>query len=439
MKMKKILAASAAILLLCLSFACAENAQVPASITRESARAFASKPDMRTLVIPEGVRVIEQYAFAETGLELVTLPASLEEMAGDAFDLNVQFIVYYGSKAQKLVDPYHIYKVISKDAPYDIEFEIEDHDGTAKAVITGYIGTDDEPYLPDEIEGALVYRIGPEAFRNSGIKSVRLPSSVEIIDDAAFSDCGLLASVAFSNGLNEIGAGAFENCTSLSNVALPDTLTAINNHAFAGCSQLTEITIPESVTSMGDWAFGGCSSLGKVVLPESVQGITNTVFKNCTALKEVTMSVDQEYTATVFDGCENVEVIHYTAGNGKKYNKQAGSSSYCLEYVSRRALKVLDFGEGITDIGDQAFDDKNTESPELCFVLETVRLPSTLKTIGYAAFRGLTYLTEVNLPDGLQSIDNEAFANCSSLIPPSIPGSVTYLGNDIFAGCKEPE
>jgi len=68
-----------------------------------------------------------------------------------------------------------------------------------------------------------------------------------------------------------------------------------------------------------------------------------------------------------------------------------------------RHVKKLVIGEGITDIGYEAF---GWAFPKL----EKLTLPSTLKTIGFEAFSG-TKLKNVVIPSGVQKIDDEAFSD----------------------------
>ena len=68
--------------------------------------------------------------------------------------------------------------------------------------------------------------------------------------------------------------------------------------------------------------------------------------------------------------------------------------------------------------------------------LTNVKLPSTLKSIGKAAFAGCSKLTDVTLPSTLDSIGDYAFAGCTALVSVTLPASVRVVGNGAYVHCS---
>ncbi len=73
----------------------------------------------------------------------------------------------------------------------------------------------------------------------------------------------------------------------------------------------------------------------------------------------------------------------YSSHDGILYNKNATKVVFCPRGVT--SAKVLD---GVTEIGDMAFF--------MCFDLESVKLPDTLKVVGKGAFQMMKHLRSVN-------------------------------------------
>lgn len=70
-----------------------------------------------------------------------------------------------------------------------------------------------------------------EAFIESGIESIKIPSTLKTIEANTFNKCKQLRSVEFSEGLEKIGARAFSN-SGIESVILPPSVKIINGHAF---------------------------------------------------------------------------------------------------------------------------------------------------------------------------------------------------------------
>ena len=106
--------------------------------------------------------------------------------------------------------------------------------------------------IPSEIDGLPVKEIGSYAFDGcSGITSVYVPGSVELIGQRAFRDCTSLESVTLCDGLLRIRGYAFEGCTSLTSIVIPstveslwsDSLSTTKGHTFLDCTSLREVFI----------------------------------------------------------------------------------------------------------------------------------------------------------------------------------------------------
>ncbi|WP_102338071.1 leucine-rich repeat domain-containing protein [Collinsella provencensis] len=97
-------------------------------------------------------------------------------------------------------------------------------------------------------------------------------------------------------------------------------------------------------------------------------------------------------------------------------------------------IKEVRAAEGVTTIPRMAFaSTQETSYSEL----RTFVSPSTLKTVGGAAFEGTSSLTEVSLNDGLEELQVVAFSG-TGIREISIPENVKF-GSDVFTYCTNLE
>ncbi len=94
----------------------------------------------------------------------------------------------------------------------------------------------------------------------------------------------------------------------------------------------------------------------------------------------------------------------------------------------RSEIKTVVITEGVTSIGDCAFED--------CTSLTSITIPDSVTSIGYGAFDDCVGLTSITIPDGVTSIGYGAFYNCHSLTSLTIPYGVTSIEGYTFAYCS---
>ncbi len=121
----------------------------------------------------------------------------------------------------------------------------------------------------------------------SELTSIIIPDSVTSIGTQAFRECSRLTSIDIPGSVTSIGLYAFYGCSGLISIVIPDSVTSIEDQAFYNCSGLQSVTIGNGVTSIGNSAFSGCSKLTSITIPDNVTSIGSSAFAGCSNLKEV--------------------------------------------------------------------------------------------------------------------------------------------------------
>ena len=347
------------------------------------------------------------------------------------------------------------------DMGYGYEFDVVYHPGSPDAagniVILDRFTVGTEEYV--------VTSIGRDAFReNNSIKSVSIPETVTEIGPSAFSFCGNLAIVQLPKTLTRIASNLFQGCSQLVSVNIPSSVLTIENWAFYGCSSLSSITLPSGLITIGRNVFSGTpwyNSLyddaptgpfyigplllgykgdkptGELVIKEGTTCIGFEAFHNCDGLNSVTFPESVVYVdQDAFEDCTGLKAVHITdlaAWCGIKFHYEVHSSSNPLNYAHHLYLngeEVTDLviPEGVTSIGDYAFDN--------CTALTSVTIPDGVTSIGAYAFRRCEGLINVTIPPSLTTIHSSAFIWCFNLDAVHISDlaawcCITYLSDGV--------
>ncbi|GJQ05124.1 leucine-rich repeat domain-containing protein [Capnocytophaga canimorsus] len=203
-------------------------------IIKESA--FSSSIALTSLMIPEGVTIIEGSAFYNCrALTTITLPQTLTEIGESAFK-----------------SCYELNNVV----------------------------------IPNEVK-----RLESDAFSDCReLTTITLSNQLTHIGDTAFNGCGKLASIELPETLEEIGISAFSDCKALTSITIPNKVTELSNSLFWGCSNLASITIGEEVTTIGEEVFRDCAKLTSINIPSKVTDIGKIIFSGCNSLVSITMN-----------------------------------------------------------------------------------------------------------------------------------------------------
>ena len=432
-----------------------------------------NQKSLKEVIFEGDVTYIGEQSFAGSGIEKITLPASLENVRSNAFRScealsGVYISDLYGFCSINFYDRYSNPLYYAHDL-----------------------------YLNGELVRDLRFPEGIAVVKNSlfsgaeSIVEVTFPGSVKEIASCAFENCTSLTKVTFAKGLERINSNAFRSCPALKTIDFADSSPFICNYAFSLCAGIevidsqsfetwteikyesdaanpfskqtalyfggepvTSVTFPESFTVIPDYLFTGLKSLKEVVfegkvtrigvssfsgtgieeieLPSSLKTIGAGAFSAC-PLK--TISIPASVTAVgagAFGSCSELEGVYITdlsAWCAIDFADYASNPLYPERdlYVNGELVTVLNVPSDVKTVKQYAFS--------RCSALEEVVLPEGLVSIGQYAFERCPNLKKVSFPSSLESIGDWAFDWCEALEETVFGGCSPEIEAHVFNGC----
>lgn len=291
--------------------------RIPASIISLNYTDFTNLKSLKSLSFEDDALITEipSLCFANLPLETVTLPKSLQKIGGkveaDSWTTSVRGVSMVGGAFERCT------KLQSITIPKNVEV-IEPsafHNSGLRSVIFEE-GSKIETLSGWTISGSYgANRIG--AFSSTNIETLSVPSNVIEIQDAAFANCSSLRSIDFSAAkslktiggcyddptMNGVTRGAFISCTGLQSLTIPASVEVIQAGAFDGCTGLVSIAFEANShlskisgayhrynsTSYNNviGAFSNCKNITKITIPASVEVIEAGAFLNCSSLTTI--------------------------------------------------------------------------------------------------------------------------------------------------------
>lgn len=354
---------------ICAFYGCSslESIKIPELVTKISDRTFYGCTNLSSISIPDSVTEIGNYAFSEcSSLTSINIPQGITSLGYQVF-----------TNCKKLS------KVIIPDIASWVELEII-HEISNPLMIAHHLYSDEETEITDLVIPEGVTKIGMFAFSGcSGLKSVTFPESLTNIGYGAFSNCSGIEDLFLSKSIMDIGEDAFKSC-GIQAVHIPD-LTAYCNITFRNSNSspfgyfssnlyvndqlIEDLVIPDNVNELKSYTFAKCKSLTSVTIPEGVSSIGYYTFANCRSLKSVTLPQSLQsigdgafrYCGDAIDGSDRWPVIGLETINIPSGMKSIGAEAFLGCY----AIKELNLPDSIVYIGERALHCQETtfESP----------------------------------------------------------------------------
>ena len=239
-------------------------------------------------------------------------------------------------------------------------------------------------------------------FANSGLEAVVLPSSVRAVSACAFQGCGRLRSVELNEGLQILGErwrggttqleGMAFAASGVESVRVPSTLRVLEAQTFYGCKNLKSAELAERLAKIGVGAFQE-SGLESVVLPASVRTVGAEAFYECSSLRSVRLNEGLEALGRKETVCGK-EHEGWVFAHSAVRNVRFPSSLREIAAWTFKDCKDLSRAElpgGLECIGEGCFHGSGVEE---------VVLPATLRKVGRGAFEGCDRLAVVLVEEG---------------------------------------
>lgn len=274
-----------------------------------------------------------------------------------------------------------------------------------------------------------VTNIGGYAFSGySGLTSVTIPNTVTLIGLEAFRNCTGLTTVVLPNGLTFIGESAFRDCSALTSISIPNTVTSVGKMAFYGCTSLTSLTIGSGLTVIDEETFRNCSALVSVTIPGNVSTIGYYSFSGCSNLS----------SATIGNGVDSIVAYAFNACGLTAISLPSSVVSIDASAFSRcndLAMMAVANNNPVFDSRDSCNAIIETATNTLVAGCNTSTIPSSVSSVGEAAFYYRTGLTSISIPEGVTSLQDGAFGY-TGLTSVTIPASVASIGMMTFYNCS---
>lgn len=402
-------------------------------VTAIANSAFANFTKLETIVMPDTIEYIGDYAFYGcTNLANIEFSKNITHLGAEAFEETAYVKNLDENKVHVISDI--LYKVGNNVIqPNTVLVKNEDSiiPDKFKGNQFNYVYFDDWNDEINQWSNALFTG-------NKNLVYVEIPSYIEYIPNDTFKNASNLIGVSLTSSTKRIGNSAFANCTNLSdieinesvvsigdealmgtgieNINLPETMENIGNGAFKNCLNIVEFNWPSNL-NIPDNAFYGCENLKSFTFDEAgyknIQYIGKSAFKN-TSLEEFTFPMNVSVVSeSVLENVDELKTIYMYEGR-IEYDHFDNEVFYGIGTIQPNAFKTKDGSTSNLKSVVLLDENQNKLTPE-----NKVTLPKTLQVVSTSSSSGSTFantsISEFTFPANVTKTAPSMFENALNL------------------------
>ena len=305
-----------------------EEVVMPNSIRIIEEFAFASK-NLVSINFPKGLEVIGERAFACTKISTIYLPDGLRVLGVGAFEYSKIETISLPNTFKKLDDSVFEGSIIKRiNIPGSIECIGNNHfDPTFAGAQIGEIVLE---------EG--VKRIGENAFARAVIGTIQIPSSVKKIGKDTFGGAKI-NKITFAEGF-ELKDCVFWRAE-ISEITLPASVKCIGFRVFHSC-KIGKIIFSEGLESISDEAFYESTLPETMHLPKTLVNIAETAFAHSYGFKKIVYDGEAKINVSSNVKVEKPSIVQEKRDNGIAFLCGKTNDKSLKKVVSGNVVFYLD-------------------------------------------------------------------------------------------------
>ena len=307
---------------------------LPSTVTVIADNAFKDMTALETVNLPSNLEYLGSNAFQNTHLLSVTLPLSLEVINKGTFE-NCEYLetvtftgensiletidesAFSGCSSLSSVTIPSTVKTINDNAFYKT--------GLLSVNVPKSVSKLGNSVFAESKLEKVVFEDGCKASgyatfdQCESLTSVTLPESLTMLDSFLFRGCTKLEGVTLPQDLTSIPIGLFKN-SGLKSIVIPSKVDDLGGDAFAGCSALENVEIKANLKRIYHQAFANCTSLKSLYIPSSLLiEMDESIFLGWTSSQTIYFTKSEVAIKNVggqaLDGCNAKIVYDYKLDN----------------------------------------------------------------------------------------------------------------------------